>query len=146
MIEKIKILELVNQALEGTDKFLVNLKVTPDNRIYVDIDGDNGITVDDCIELSRAIESQLDREVEDFALDVSSAGADQPLKLKRQYVKNIGRDVEAVTFDGEKLTGTLTEAGDDDFALHIPGTKKVAPRDERLRYTDVKSVRVVIKF
>ena len=98
MIEKIKILELVNQALEGTDKFLVNLKVTPDNRIYVD--GDNGVTIDDCIELSRAIESRLDRDEEDFALDVSSAGADQPLKLTRQMVKNIGREVEAMTFDG----------------------------------------------
>ena len=62
MIEKIKILELVNSALEGTDKFLVNLKITPDNRIFVDIDGDNGVMIDDCIELSRAIESQLDRE------------------------------------------------------------------------------------
>ena len=64
MIEKIKILELVNGALEGSDKFLVNLKITPDNRIFVDIDGDNGVNIDDCIALSRAIESQLDREEE----------------------------------------------------------------------------------
>ena len=85
MIEKIKILEIVNNALDGSEKFLVNLKITPDNRIYVDIDGDNGITIDDCIELSRAIEGQLDREEEDFELTVSSAGADQPLKLTRQY-------------------------------------------------------------
>ena len=146
MIEKIKILELVNQALEGTDKYLVNLKITPDNRIYVDIDGDNGITVDDCITLSRAIESQLDRNEEDFALDVSSAGADQPLKLHRQYVKNIGREVEALATDGVKTTGTLTEVGDETFTLHIDGTKKTAPRDEQLRFADMKSVRVVIKF
>jgi len=146
MIEKIKILELVNGALAGTDKYLVNLKITPDNRIYVDIDGDNGVTIDDCIELSRAIESQLDRDTEDFALDVSSAGADQPLKLRRQYQKNIGRDVDVLMPDGEKMTGTLTEAGDEFFSIHIAGTKKQAPRDEHLRYTDVKSVRVVIKF
>ena len=146
MIEKIKILELVNDALEGSDKFLVNLKITPDNRIYVDIDGDNGVTIDDCIELSRAIESQLDRDVEDFALDVSSAGADSPLKLTRQYVKNIGRDVEAVTFDGEKLEGTLTAADEESITLHTAGSKKKASEDIVLKRKDVKSVRVALKF
>jgi len=146
MIEKIKILELVNQALEGSDKFLVNLKITPDNRIYVDIDGDNGVTIDDCIELSRAIESQLDRDEEDFALDVSSAGADQPLKLTRQYRKNIGREVEAVTFDGEKTVGELVAVDEETVTLRTPGTKKQAPQEVVLQRRDVKSVRVVIKF
>ena len=146
MIEKIKILELVNQALEGSDKFLVNLKITPDNRIYVDIDGDNGVTIDDCIELSRAIESQLDRDEEDFALDVSSAGADQPLKLKRQYVKNIGRDVEVVYLDGEKAEGELTEAGDEEFVIRTPGTKKQPAETLRFAYRDIKTARVAIKF
>jgi len=146
MIEKIKILELVNQALEGSDKFLVSLKITPDNRIYVDIDGDNGITIDDCIELSRAIESQLDREEEDFALDVSSAGADQPLKLVRQYRKNIGRDVEVVYLDGEKVEGELTGADDELFTLRTHGSKKQAPQELQIAYRDVKSTRVSIKF
>lgn len=146
MIEKIKILELVNQALEGSDKFLVNLKITPDNRIYVDIDGDNGVTIDDCIELSRAIESQLDRDEEDFALDVSSAGADQPLKLTRQYRKNIGREVEVVCFDGEKVEGELTAADEEGFTVRTPGTKKQAPQEIRLNYRDVKSTRVAIRF
>ncbi len=146
MIEKIKILELVNQALEGSDKFLVNLKITPDNRIYVDIDGDNGVTIDDCIELSRAIEGQLDRDEEDFALDVSSAGADQPLKLTRQLVKNIGREVEALAFDGEKTVGELTAADEEHVTLRIAGTKKQAPREVELARRDLKSIRVVIKF
>ena len=146
MIEKIKILELINQALEGSDKFLVSLKITPDNRIYVDIDGDNGVTIDDCITLSRAIESQLDRDEEDFALDVSSAGADQPLKLTRQYLKNIGREVEAVTFDGEKTVGELTEADEEHITLRTAGSKKQAPQELTLKRSDVKSVKVVIKF
>ena len=146
MIEKIKILELVNSALEGTDKFLVNLKITPDNRIFVDIDGDNGVTIDDCIALSRAIEGQLDRDEEDFALDVSSAGADSPLKLTRQYVKNIGRDVEVVTFDGQKCEGALTAADDRGFVIRTRGTKKQAPQELRLEYKDVKSTRVVLQF
>ena len=146
MIEKIKILELVNQALEGDDKFLVSLKITPDNRIYVDIDGDNGVTIDDCIELSRAIESQLDRDAEDFALDVSSAGADQPLKLTRQYVKNIGREVEVVTYDGEKTVGELTAADEEHIEVRTAGTKKQAPQELSFACSDVKSTRVVIKF
>ncbi len=146
MIEKIKILELVNNALEGSDKFLVNLKITPDNRIYVDIDGDNGVTIDDCIELSRAIESQLDRDEEDFALDVSSAGADQPLKLIRQYRKNVGRDLEVVTIDGERAEGTLEDASDEGIVIRTQGTKKQAPETLRFAYRDIKSARVAIKF
>ena len=146
MIEKIKILEIVNQALEGSDKFLVSLKITPDNRIYVDIDGDSGVTIDDCIELSRAIEGQLNRDEEDFALDVSSAGADQPLKLTRQYRKNLGRDVEVVMLDGEKIEGELTEADEEAFVVRTAGSKKQAPQEHRLSYRDVKSTRVAIKF
>ena len=146
MIEKIKILELVNNTLDGSDKFLVNLKITPDNRIFVDIDGDNGITVDDCIELSRAIEGQLDRDEEDFELNVSSSGADQPLKLTRQYRKNIGRDVEVVYLDGEKVEGELTAADEERFTLRTHGTKKQAPQELQIAYRDVKSTRVTIKF
>ncbi len=146
MIEKIKILELVNDALEGSDKFLVNLKITPDNRIYVDIDGDNGVTIDDCIELSRAIEGKLDRDEEDFALDVSSAGADSPLKLTRQFVKNIGRDVEALSYDGEKVEGELVSADEESVTLRTHGTKKQAPQELTLKRRDLKSVRVALKF
>ena len=146
MIEKIKILELINNALDGSDKFLVNLKITPDNRIYVDIDGDNGVTIDDCIELSRAIESQLDRDEEDFALDVSSAGADQPLKLIRQYRKNVGRDLEVVTIDGERAEGTLEDASDEGIVIRTPGTKKQPAETLRFAYRDIKTARVAIKF
>jgi ribosome maturation factor RimP len=146
MIEKIKILELVNNALAGTEKFLVNLKITPDNRIYIDIDGDNGVTIDDCIELSRAVESQLDRDVEDFALDVSSAGADQPLKLTRQYRKNVGRDLEVETLDGERAEGVLEDASDDGIVIRTHGSRKQAPETLRFAYRDIKAARVTIKF
>ena len=146
MIEKIKIMELAQDALEGSDKFLVNLKVTPDNRIFVDIDGDNGVTIDDCIELSRAIEGNLDRDSEDFELNVSSAGADQPLKLTRQYRKNVGRDLEVVTLDGERAEGTLEDASEEGIVLRTHGTKKQAPETLRFAYRDIKSARVALKF
>ena len=146
MIEKIKILELVNSALEGTDKFLVNLKITPDNRIFIDIDGDNGINIDDCIEVSRAVEHNLDREEEDFELNVSSAGADQPLKMPRQYRRHVGRELEVDTVDGEHTEGTLEDASDEGIVIRTPGTKKQAPETLRYAYRDIKAARVVIKF
>ena len=146
MIEKIKILELVNGALENTDKFLVNLKITPDNRIFVDIDGDNGVTIDDCIALSRAVESQLDRDEEDFELNVGSAGADMPLKLPRQYRRHIGRDLDVTTFGGEHVVAELTEATDEGVTLVTRGDKKTPPVEHRLAFGDIKSAKVVIKF
>ena len=146
MIEKIKILELVNNTLEGSDKFLVSLKITPGNRIFVDIDCDNGVTIDDCIELSRAIEGNLDREEEDFELNVSSAGADQPLKLTRQYRKNVGRDLEVVMVDGERAEGTLEDASDEGIVIRTQGSKKKPAETLRFAYKDIKSARVVIKF
>ncbi len=146
MIEKIKILELVNNALAGSDKFLVSLKITPDNRIFIDIDGDNGVNIDDCIELSRAVEGNLDREVEDFELNVSSAGADQPLKLTRQYVKNVGRELVVDTVDGEHAEGTLENASEEGIVLRTAGSKKQAPETLRFAYRDIKSARVAIKF
>ncbi len=146
MIEKIKILELVNGALDGTDKFLVNLKITPDNRIFVDIDGDNGVNIDDCIALSRAVESQLDRDEEDFELNVGSAGADMPLKLPRQYRRHIGRELDVDTFDGEHLSAELTAVDDEGITLLTHGSKKVAPEEHRFAFRDIKSAHVVIKF
>ena len=127
MIDKFKVLDIINDVLEGTEKFLINMKITPDNRIFVDIDGDNGVTIDDCIELSRAIENGLNREEEDFELNVSSAGADSPLKMPRQFRRHVGRDVSVVPFK-------------------IKGTKKEAPKEYTFAYEDVKTVKVIIRF
>ena len=146
MIDKFKVLDLVENALEGTEKYLVNMKITPDNRIFVDIDGDNGITIDDCIELSRLVENSLDRDEEDFELNVSSAGADAPLKMPRQYRRHIGRELSVDALDGSHVEGVLSEADDDHFTIHIKGTKKEAPKDYTFAYTDVATVKVVLKF
>lgn len=146
MIDKIKIIDIIHEVLDGTDKFLVNLKITPDNRIYVDIDGDNGINIDDCIELSRAIEGRLNRDEEDFALDVSSAGADAPLKLSRQYVKNIGRQLEVDMMDGSHCEGLLQEADSEKIVVKTKGTKKQAPQVLTIAYGDIRMARVIIQF
>lgn len=146
MIDKVKVLDIIKDALEGSDKFLVNMKITPDNRIFVDIDGDNGITIDDCIELSRTIENQLNRNEEDFELNVSSSGADAPLKMPRQYRRHIGRDLSVETFEGKSYEGSLTDCDDQQFTILIKGTKKIPPQVLTFNYADVRAAKVVLKF
>ena len=146
MIDKLFVLDIINNELAGTDKFLVDLKISSDNRINVAIDGDNGIVIDDCVELSRKIENSLDREVEDFELNVASAGIDSPLKLKRQYKKNVGRDITVTTFDGETVTGTLLSADDDVISVRPEGKKKSASEPVIIKHSDINIAKIVIKF
>ena len=146
MIDKFKVLDIINDVLEGTEKFLINMKITLDNRIFVDIDGDNGVTIDDCIELSRAIENGLNRDEEDFELNVSSAGADSPLKNPRQYRRHIGRDVSVVPFEGPTVEGRLDAADDKEFTIKVKGTKQEAPKEYTFAYVDVKTVKVILRF
>ena len=102
-----KIHDLVAEVLEGSDKFLVDFVVQPGNRFTVYIDGDHGVTIQDCQSVSRSIENNVDHEKEDFDLTVSSAGLDHPLKYERQYRKNIGQDLDVITLDGKKIEGIL---------------------------------------
>lgn len=148
MVDKVHVLDIIHSTLDGSDKFLVDLKITTDSRIYVSIDGDNGINIDDCIELSRAIENSLDREVEDFELNVASAGLDSPLKMPRQYKKNVGRDLDVTTQDEERISGTILEADDEKVVLRPLGKKKKGEekKDVELKYADIKTAKIMIKF
>ena len=146
MIDKFKVLDIVKDVLEGSDKYLINMKITPDNRIFVDLDGDNGINIDDCIEVSRAIENSLNRDEEDFELNVSSAGADSPLKMPRQYRRHVGRELSVEPFEGAKVEGVLTEAGDSQFTIKTKGSKKEPSQELTFAYEDVKTARVLIRF
>jgi ribosome maturation factor RimP len=111
------IIELAEQKIEGTSLFLVDVKVLPGNKIEVFLDGDEGLAISDCVNMSRHIEKSLDRETEDFSLEVSSPGATAPLKLVRQYVKHLGREFEVVLNTGEKIEGTLKSANGDEIVL-----------------------------
>ncbi len=95
--------------LANTELFITEVKVKPGNQIEIYIDGDNGLAIHDCVELSRFIEKSLDREQEDFSLEVSSPGALSPLKSLRQYKKHLGRDLEIELLDGTKKEGKLIE-------------------------------------
>jgi ribosome maturation factor RimP len=146
MIDKLHVLNVIDKALEGTDKFLVDLKISSDNRINVAIDSDSAIVIDDCIELSRTIENSLDRDAEDFELNVASAGLDSPLKMKRQYKKNVGQELTVTTFDGETTEGKLLEANDEHITLKLQGRKNMHAEPVNIPYSDIKTAKIIIKF
>lgn len=139
-------MELVKDSLEGGPLFLVSMKITPDNRIFIDIDGDNGVTIDDCINLSRTVENSLNRDEEDFELNVSSAGADAPLKMPRQYLRHIGRTLSVETNEGEKNEGELTATDESGITIKTPGSKRIPSEELHYQFRDIKNAHVVIKF
>jgi ribosome maturation factor RimP len=109
MITEKKIRELIEEKIKGTDRFIVSVKVSTSKKIEVLLDGLTNIAINDCIEISRFIESSFDREQEDFELMVSSAGIDQPFTVEKQYQKNIGRELTVLKKDGVKLKGVLKD-------------------------------------
>lgn len=140
---------MVQTLLAGTDKFLVDILIQPVNRISVFIDGDNGISIDDCRKISRSLEEMLTSDNEDFELNVSSPGLDRPLKLARQYLKNIGRGIEISTVLGEKVEGTLTSI--DDKGLELIAIVKDKKKKEiqnkiSLLFEDIKTAKIKIDF
>ena len=116
MIQKQQVTDIVKQWLEETEYFLVDVEVSADNRIVVEIDHADGVWIEDCCELSRFIEDHFDREQEDFELEVGSAGVGQPFKVIEQYHCHVGKDVEVLA-DGKKYRGVLKEVGEDCFTI-----------------------------
>ena len=117
MIDVTRVREIAETQMEGTDLFMVEVRVSPANEIVVTVDSDTQVGIDRCVELSRSIEGALDREQEDFELTVMSAGIGQPLKMLRQYRKLIGRPVEVILKDGGKIVGNLTDASETSIAV-----------------------------
>ncbi len=154
MIEKKSVCQIVEEWLQEKDYFLVEVTVTPDSRIVVEIDHAEGVWIEDCVELSRFIESKLNREEEDYELEVGSAGIGQPFKVLQQYVNHIGSEVEVLTKKGVKLTGTLKSADENQFVVGVQkkvkeeGTKrpKLVEADETFGYDDVKYTKYLITF
>ena len=125
MIEKKTVSQIVEEWLEGKDYFLVEVTVSPDDKIVVEIDHAEGVWIEDCVELSRFIESKLNREEEDYELEVGSAGIGQPFKVLQQYYNHVGSDVEVLTKDGRKLTGVLKDADEEKFVVAVQKKVKV---------------------
>lgn len=117
MINKAAVQKAVDEWLEGKDYFLVGLDISADDRISVEIDHADGVWIEDCADLSRHIESRINREEEDYELEVGSAGLGQPFRVKRQYEIHVGHDVETQTLDGHKWKGRLVDVDDSGFSL-----------------------------
>ena len=117
MIDKNKVREIVNEWLEGKEYFLVDVEVTPDDRIVVEIDHHDGVWIEDCVALSRYIEDHLNRDEEDYELEVGSAGLGQPFKVVQQYVNCIDKTVEVLDANGMKYKGTLLNVEAPQFTI-----------------------------
>lgn len=148
MIKAEELNKIIEQYLQDTDKFVVELKVKTGNNITVLIDSDTGITIDDCVALTRHIESQYDREVEDYNLMVASAGLGQPLKMLRQYVKIFGKEVEVELLDKTVIKGTLLAADDEKITIKVKSKvkKEVIEEDRVIPYSLIKHTKEVISF
>lgn len=161
MIDKDLLTGTVKEAIAGTDLFIVDIRVTPDNTITVEVDSPTAVDIDACAAITRKIEEKFDRDTEDYELEVGSAGITSDFKIRAQYTKNIGNDVEVLTRDGRKLHGVLTAVAegapadrDVDFTVEVPvkvkepGVKKPVIRQDavRLNSGECKYVRYDLKF
>lgn len=152
---KKRIEELLNEFLENReDLFLVDMKISAGDDITVILDGDNGVTLQDCLDASRAIEFNMDREEHDFSLQVMSAGLSEPMSSPRQYRKNLGREIEVLLNDSSKIEGELAKADDEKITLILRyrkpkdiGKGKVDVEEEKeIPYSEIKKALVIIKF
>ncbi|NIF05469.1 ribosome assembly cofactor RimP [Chryseobacterium sp. Tr-659] len=150
-----RIEELLNEFLETRkDLFLIDLKISAGDDITVILDGDNGVSLQDCLDASRAIEFNMDREEHDFSLQVMSAGLSEPLSTPRQFNKNIGREIEVMLEDSSKIEGELSKVDEEKITLVLRyrkpkdiGKGKVDVEEEKeISYSEIKKALVVIKF
>lgn len=155
MVQKDTVIQLVEEWMENTSFFLVDVKINPENEIFIEFESESDdITIDECVDLSKFVESRLDREKEDFALEVGSAGLGQPFKVLKQYEIHLEDEVEVVTKSGLKFSGILKSVDQDGFQLTVlrkvklENSKKTMKMemDEHYLHADVKSVKYLIRF
>ena len=154
MMEKNEIKVMAEEFLKDSPDYLVDVNVATGGTITVEIDNDNGVNIDDCVKLSRYLETKLDRDTEDFELTVTSAGLTSPFKTPRQYKKYEGKEVEVLTRKGEKLKGTLKSSTGNNFTIEISrmvkpegAKRKTAIKEERtFSYEEIKYTKYQLKF
>ena len=143
MIDKERVKEIVDDFLKSSDNYLVDIEVKPDNTIVVEIDNDCVVSIDDCVALSKHIESRLDRDKEDYALEVSSAGIGQAFKIQRQYRKNIGNKIEVLAKSGVKHTGVLKAVDEKEIVLTV--LKQIKPEGAKRKVTVEEDITFLYK-
>jgi len=154
-MDKGKVIGLLNNALEeNSELYLIELNFLANNKIYVEVDGDNGVSLKECIRISREIEHNLDREEEDFSLEVTSPDVANPLKVKRQYIKNINRTLDVKLKDNAALQGVLKSVNDDEIELEwkarepkpIGKGKITVVKNAKIQFEDILETKVKIIF
>ncbi len=154
MTFKEKVSGLLEEGLQQNPSlFLIDLNISDSYKIMVTLDGDNGVTLQDCINISRAIEHNLDREEQDFSLEVASAGVSAPFKNRRQYTKNIGRTL-LVKVNNETIEGVLTQANEQEIVLEwearepkkIGKGKETVQKNRTIPFSEIKEAMVTITF
>ncbi len=125
MIDKNVVKKIVDEWLADKDYFLVDIMVSPDDKIVVEIDHADGVWIEDCVALSRYVEEHLSRDEEDYELEVGSAGLGQPFKVPQQYVNFVGQEVEVLDEDGKKYKGILKSVDGNDFVVTVQEKVKV---------------------
>jgi len=157
MIPQKRIKELAEERIAEHDPtiYIVEIHVGAGNNILVEIDKENGyVSIEDCVKISRNIEHNLDRETEDFSLEVSSAGIDKPLRVFKQFIKNTGRQVKVKLAEKGSLEGVLVSADKEGLVLETKEKKTVEGRRKKewvtsqhpLKYTDIKETKLIITF
>lgn len=154
MIDKNIVRRLVDEWLEGKEYFLVDIQISPDSKVVVEIDHADGVWIEDCIELSKFIEENLSRDEEDYELEVGSAGLGQPFKVPQQYINFIGKEVEVLDHDGRKVSGILKSVDGNKFVVsvnekvHVEGKKRPVKMDVDHEYdmNEVKYTKYLISF
>ena len=144
----------MEEWLQRGDYFLVDIQMGGDDRIVIEIDCADGVWIEDCAELSRFLQERMGDELGDYELEVGSAGLGQPFKVEQQYLNHVGDQVEVVTADGKKLSGTLKEVHDRTFTLttqekQVPEGKKRPVKvdvDRQFSMDEVKSTRYLLSF
>jgi len=154
MIDKNVVKKLVEEWLQDKEYFLVDIEISPDNRIVVEIDHADGVWIEDCVDLSRYIEERLSRDDEDYELEVGSAGLGQPFKVPQQYINFIGKEVEVLDADGVKVKGILKAVDGNDFTVGVEEKVKVEGKkrpvkqevDHVYQMDKVKYTKYIISF
>ena len=154
MIDKNTVRSIVEEWLDGKEYFLVDIEVSPDDRIGVEIDHADGVWMEDCVERSRYIEDHLSRDEEDYELEVGSAGLGQPFKVAQQYHCFVGKEVEVLDADGKKYKGTLKSVDGNDFIVTVQEKQKVEGKkrpqlvelDRQFQMDKVKYTKYLINF
>lgn len=154
MIDKDKVLAVVAEKIEADGNFIVEVSVSRDNEIRIVVDSENGIPISYCQEIDALVETHFDREVEDYSLEVSSAGIGCELKVQGQFKKNIGNKVEVTLPNGSWVRGTLIDATEDGFDIETEEKRKVEGEKKKQTFTvvthfqksDVKCVKDIVEF